>query len=64
MFNIVEFLKQAKFDFSDDKQNFRIDHYKLRHILEDDDKFAKFDAVYKKGVDANVALASVNLRDE
>ena len=60
----IEFLKQAKFDFSDDKPNFRIDSYKLRNVLQKDDEFARFHSVYKKGVDANVALASVNLRDE
>lgn len=60
----IEFLKQAKVDFSDDKSTFRIDDYKLRNILQKDDQFAKLDAVYKKGVDANVAVAAVALDNE
>ena len=60
----IEFLKKAKIDFSNEKENFQIDTYKLKNILQNDDQFEKFNAVYKKGVDANVAIASVRLRDD
>ena len=60
----IEFLKKAGFDFSSNKRNFRIDTYLLKNVLKKEDYFEKFNSIYKKGVDANVALASVNLTDE
>ncbi len=60
----IEFLKKAGFDFSSNKRNFKIDTYLLKNVLKKEDYFEKFNSIYKKGVDANVALASVNLNDE
>ena len=60
----IDFLKQAKFDFSQDKRNFRIDNSLLKNVLRRDDYFEKFNSIYEKGVNANVALASVNLGEE
>ena len=60
----IEFLKKAGFDFSSNKRNFKIDTYLLKNVLQKEDYFEKFNSIYKKGVDANVALVSVNLNDE
>ena len=60
----IEFLKKAGFDFSSNKRNFKIDTYLLKNVLKKEDYFEKFNSIYKKGVDANVALVSVNLNDE
>ena len=60
----IEFLKQAKFDFSSDKSNFKIDTYRLKNILRRDEEFKKFHFIYQFGVAANVALAATKLNEE
>ncbi len=60
----IEFLKQAKFDFSNENKNFKIDKYRLKDILCNEDFFKKFNSVFQKRVDANVALAALNLNDD
>ncbi len=60
----IEFLKQANFDFSKDKENFRIDSYKLKDVLRNDETFEKFNTIYQKGVHPNISLAAINLIDE
>ena len=59
----IEFLKKAKFDFSQDRTYFRLDEYALRRVLKDDKEFERFNSIYKRGVDANLALYSLRLND-
>ncbi len=59
----IELLKQADFDFSREKTNFNLDSYKVRRILQDDEQFAKFNAIYQKGVEPNIAVVAANLQE-
>ncbi len=60
----IEFLKQAKFDFSPDKKNFKINTFELKNTLRVDEKFRKLNSIYQFGVDANVALAATKLNED
>lgn len=59
----IEFLKKAKFDFSPQREYFKVDEYALKRVLRDENEFNKFNSLYSRGVDANLALYSLHLRD-
>ena len=59
----IEFLKKAKFDFSPQKEYFKVDEYSLKRILRNENEFDKFNLLYSRGIDANLALYSLRLRD-
>ena len=59
----IEFLKKAKFDFSPKRTHFKLDEYSLKRVLRDDNEFEKFNSMYKRGLDPNLALYSMRLND-
>ena len=59
----IEFLKKAKFDFSPKREYFKVDEYALKRVLKDENEFNKFNSMYKRGLDANLALYSMRLRE-
>ncbi len=59
----IEFLKKAKFDFSPKREYFKVDEYALKRVLKNENEFEKFNSIYKRGVDANLALYSMRLRE-
>ena len=59
----IEFLKQAKFDFSQKREYFRVDEYTLKRVLRDENEFNRFNSMFQRGIDANLALYTMRLRD-
>lgn len=59
--NRVDSLKNAKLDFSQDLKNFKIDNYKLKRVLRDDELYEKFNFLLNKEVNGNVALKATDL---
>ncbi len=59
----IEFLKQAKFDFSEKREYFKVDEYTLKRVLRDENEFNRFNSMFQRGIDANLALYTMRLRD-
>ncbi len=57
----VDFLKDIKLDFSQDLKYFKIDDYKLKKALRDDDLYEQFTSLINKGVNGNIALKALDL---
>ncbi len=66
----IKILKEAKFDFSDDLENFKIDAWELSSIFGDsarsgdEEKYQTFCELHKKGVSGNIIINGIKRGEE